>query len=417
VDLDAALGSYAAFVLHRVPWGADVRRFITQARVAGKPVVFDTDDLVFEPEAQEHIAVLRALDKVERAVYLHGLKRFRRTMRECDGVLVSTEPLRLAGSRYNARVEVVYNAVSDEMVRQADEAVAAAPDEGRGVTIGYFSGTPTHDVDFLEAADAVLWALERYPEVTFRAVGAVTLDSRFDAFSRRVHRLPLQPWKRLPELQAQTDVNVAPLEPGNPFTDCKSCLKYIEAGLVGRPTIASPRRDFVRAIEHGRNGLLADSPDEWREAIRTLVESPERRREIGQTAFEDVRRNHTVRARARGMRDSLAALAHPADVPLQVNVVGSGEHVRALADDLRNRGHSVRVYEDSAPGLAPADVTLATDRSTSRIVAAHDRSLFKLVLGDKSDSGLASIRAESGEELERVLLETCFVRLQAPTAS
>jgi glycosyltransferase involved in cell wall biosynthesis len=433
VDLERALDSYAAFVLHRVPWSGDVRGFLERAHLEEKPVLFDTDDLVFEPEAHEHVAALRELDEAERSLYVHGLRRFRQTLRECDGVLVSTEPLRRAASRYHDRVEVAYNAVSDEMVRYADVALAAVASDEKAVTISYFSGTPTHNVDFLEVADAVLWALERYPAVTFRAVGSLTLDARFDAHGARVQRVPLQPWERLPELFASTDINLAPLEPRNPFTECKSCLKYIEAGLVGKPTIASPRTDFVRAIEHGRNGLLADTPEEWREAIETLVESPERRRDIGRAAFEDVRRSHTVRARSGHLLSSVASLAGGDDSrPLTVNwVVGETNrddelrNVLELADHLGRRGHIVRLYMDSVPtgdvhaevhaghdAIAPADVTLSTDEATARVVAAHDSSLFKLDYGN----GLA----ESGDQLERILRETCFVRLwtpQAPTRS
>ena len=250
--------------------------------------------------------MLAELEESERVLYVQTLRRFQRTMRASDGVLVSTEPLRDAASRFHERIEVTYNAVSDEMTAQADAAVAARPQPelraADAVTIGYFSGTHTHNKDFLQAADAVLWALDTYADVIFLAVGALTLDARFDAYGERVRRLPLQPWQQLPGILVQTDINLAPLEPRNPFTECKSCLKYIEAGLVGTPTIASPRSDFVRAIEHGRNGLLAESPDEWRDAIRTLVESPERRRAIGREAFEDVRRNHTVRARVTATR-------------------------------------------------------------------------------------------------------------------
>ena len=112
----------------------------------------------------------------------------------------------------------------------------------------------------------------------------------------RVDRLPIQPWRRLPEILATIDINLAPLEPDNPFTNAKSCVKYLEAALVGVPTIASPRPDFARTIENGVNGLLAEGAQQWSESVRGLVESERLRRKLGQAASEDVRRNHTTGA-------------------------------------------------------------------------------------------------------------------------
>jgi GT2 family glycosyltransferase/glycosyltransferase involved in cell wall biosynthesis len=424
VGLDEVLDRYEIFVLHRVAFGSDLRWFLQQAKLRGKIVLFDTDDLVFDPNVMRHVAAVEDMAEPERTLYEQGLARYAATLRRCDGVLVTTEPLRELASTLHDRVFVVPNAVSSEMVEGANAAVTQPGRQAdEGVVIGYLSGTKTHDRDFLEAADAVLGRLEKDPTARFLVVGHLKLDERFDRFGDRVERLPIQRWQDLPSILSRIDINLAPLEPDNPFTESKSCVKYLEAGLAGVPTVASAKADFLRVIKPGRNGLIADSPSGWATALSELVTSRTRRIAIGEQARSDVRREHTTVARAPLLRDTLRRLVPESlgERRLRINWVllapiaqtsGGYRNIFRIAEYLGERGHDVHAYvapvahldgldrdeivsfvessfdlrtvgvevNDSAEAprqLRPADVSLATFWTTAYDVAADPVSLFK----------------------------------------
>jgi glycosyltransferase involved in cell wall biosynthesis len=428
IDLQAAADHYECFVLSRVAWNEDVAAFFDRARALGKTVLFDTDDLIFEPDLDRHFAFLDTATEEERTAWVEEMLTYCETLERCDGAIVTTETLRRFALRRNERVEVVFNAESEELLRLANDALGGEADHvgrrsGSEITIAYLSGTPTHDRDFLEATDALLWTLENYVHTRLLIVGKLELDPRFERFGDRVTKIRKQPWQAVPGILAQVDISLAPLERENPFTESKSCLKYLEAALLGVPTVASPRDDFARAIDHGRNGFLADNRHEWREALRLLVESKDLRRSIGTAAYEDVRRNHTTKARAPLLEQALATLTpqRGADEGLSINWL-TGSNVDPLAELLAQSGHDVRVYgEGRYDDLAPADVSIATDLRSAHAVAAHGSSLFKWFLVSTVGEGQASdhlpLRQVWREpltgpgRLEQLLSTSCFVAL------
>jgi glycosyltransferase involved in cell wall biosynthesis len=93
------------------------------------------------------------------------------------------------------------------------------------------------------------------------------------------------------------DINIAPLV-DNPQRRAKSAVKYMEAALVGVPTIAARLDAYQTSIEQGVNGLLASTHAEWVDSLARLIQLPEIRQQIGEAARADVLANHTTAARA-----------------------------------------------------------------------------------------------------------------------
>src|SRR4029077_8972011 len=106
----------------------------------------------------------------------------------------------------------------------------------------------------------------------------------WDRYRDRIERIGFLGAGDLLRCIAETDINLAPLELGNPFCEGKSELKFFEAALVRVPTVASGTETFCAAVEDGISGFLARDAAEWRRAIELLIASESRRKAMGEAA-------------------------------------------------------------------------------------------------------------------------------------
>src|SRR5712691_9670225 len=146
------------------------------------------------------------------------------------------------------------------------------------------SASPTHQKDFGECEAALLSVMAQHPQVRFRLVGYLDLGPHWERYRNRVERLGFLPAAEMLRCLGEIDINLAPLELGNPFCEGKSELKFFEAALVGVPTVASATETFAAAIENGVSGLVARDAVEWRNALELLVTSESRRKAMGEAA-------------------------------------------------------------------------------------------------------------------------------------
>lgn len=293
-------------VLCRARYTDKLNHMITRARNMGRQVVFDVDDLVVDPD-YTHLLV-HTLDKDMESdsvweQWFGDIGRLAAVLRLCDRVITTNEYL---ASRIRAcsgkEVRIVPNFINREQldvslhILNAKKASRFARD-GR-IHLGYFSGSPSHDKDFELISGALARVLSEDPRLRLRVVGYLNVKGPVLHHQDRIERVPMQDFLNLQCMIGSTEINLVPLQ-DNVFTNCKSELKYFEAGIVGTNTVASPTFTFRQAIKDGINGYLAGSY-EWQSKLSLAIDSLDAGSEayiqMAECAFRDCQRKYSTDA-------------------------------------------------------------------------------------------------------------------------
>jgi len=280
--------SASAAVLHRVALDSYVEKVLHFLRSRGALIVLDADDFLYDPSIMRWIDSPDFQDTVRARLYREEIMRHRAGLDRCDAITASTEFLGEMLGSFGKPVRTHRNAYNLDMLRLSNLAYQNRQQQTDRVVIGYASGTRTHDQDFAMIKPVLAALMERYPMIELWLMGPISAGEDWGGLQERVRSFPLVAWRDLPHRLAMLDINLAPLLPESPFNQAKSEIKYMEAGLVRVPTVASITDAFRYAIQHGRNGFLAGSPDEWRLALERLIEHPAERQAMGEAAYQDV---------------------------------------------------------------------------------------------------------------------------------
>lgn len=299
---------HEVLVLHRTPFTGTVGRLIDSVHSRGGLVLADVDDLIFDPSAFQWINTPDFADPVRASLYQHEMQLQQHTLLAADGVLASTDYLARIVQKMGKPVWVHRNAANLDMLAQSEHAREnKRPPDDRYV-IGYASGTPTHNLDFAMISPALMRTLDTLPQAELWLIGPLDLAPEWQAYGQRVRRFKAVPWRELPFWLSQLDVNLAPLLLDNPFSQSKSEIKFMEAALVGVPTIASATDAYQFAIRHGENGLLARAVEEWQSALQQLID-PEYRAALAEKGLQDAMAHYSPQIRARQLVDTLITIA------------------------------------------------------------------------------------------------------------
>lgn len=275
-------------VLYRVPGFDAVMSIAEYALSLNKLLIYDLDDLVFDRDQLEK-KFSGNRGQLTQKVYrdlLSGADLYRKLMSITPFCIVSTESLKeqVEGTG-EVTGYILPNGLSTTLMEALEPGFATGDPES--VIIFYGSGTKTHDADFMMVTPVLLDLLDQQPHTKLVIAGPLLIDPEFEQFGNRVQTIEFLEYASYLEVLKCIHINIAPLEPGV-FADCKSEIKWLEAGMLGVPSVVSGTRTFRQAIRQGETGFLADTPAEWRSMLGELIADADLRSRIGEAAHADI---------------------------------------------------------------------------------------------------------------------------------
>jgi glycosyltransferase involved in cell wall biosynthesis len=244
-----------------LPW---LPTWMEVARLQGVPYVVDYDDAWFH----------RYENHWSRPLLRHKIDA---VMRVAHTVVAGNDYLARRARQAGARaVEIVPTAIDLERYRDVPPRA-----EDDSVVVGWI-GIPLN-AHYLQIIEPALREVSSTASVKLHVVGA-PVPPQFKGINAEGF-----PWTEDTEIAriAAFDVGIMPLHDTS-WERGKCAYKLLQVMAAGKPVVASPVGANAQVVEHGVNGFLANTSEEWVEALRTLAADPGLRERMGAAARRTV---------------------------------------------------------------------------------------------------------------------------------
>ena len=280
-------------VIIRVKWTHMLDQIIKRAKQNDIKVLFDIDDLIFDINYFD--VVMNAINVEftcgrDYEFWFSNISRIGLTASKADGFIAPNEILASKlHENYDKPYKVIPNSLNEEQVLVSEKYRVSKSDVSSEspFSIGYFSGSPTHQNDFNLVSCEIRQLLDEYDDIELLIVGYMDFDKEMQEYieNNRVRFIPHVDFIELQRLIATVDINIVPLV-NNIFTNCKSELKFFEAAIVNTITLASPTYAYKNSIVDGSNGFLC-TEGQWYPKIKDIYNGKVDLKEITECAYSE----------------------------------------------------------------------------------------------------------------------------------
>lgn len=284
------INRYDVFIFHRPVWGTKLKKIVKKLEITDKCAFASYDDLIFGSEFALESSLYKR-GETEKKDVIRLFDNNLKAMSLFKKIIVSTSELaKRVKSLSDAEVVISHNALTLRDLSRAKLLNTAYRGEGsKRKIITYLSGTKSHDNDFKFIIEPLSELLNKYNgDIELHIVGPLSYDEK----KIKAKKFLDVQYHKLSQIASRAYLNIAPLEI-NPFTMCKSGLKFFESGLVKVPSLVSPIPDMLRFSDSG--GLsFAKNPDDWYREISRLVENESLRDQKAALSYNYTIKNCTM---------------------------------------------------------------------------------------------------------------------------
>jgi len=262
---------------------------LQEARRLGLRVFYDIDDPIFDAGLIAGNEGLQRLSADIRFSQVAQAPGFALALAATDGLIGSPPNLAaLMGETallQNRRLPTFVWRNAAQRPAGVGEPAPAATSSPR-LTLGYFSGSLSHEADFDIMLPALTKLMRERQDIDLLIGGHTGTRPKLAPFAGRIRRLPFAGYADYLRNIAACDLVLVPLST-DPFNDHKSAVRFLDAALMRRPVLASSVGDYPSLIEDGVTGWLAGRGD-WAGKLRLAVGSRQQLARVGQNAGADV---------------------------------------------------------------------------------------------------------------------------------
>jgi glycosyltransferase involved in cell wall biosynthesis len=254
-------------------------------------LVYDTDDATYLRPAFTPSTPFQRLRRFDKVAEVASHARW---------VSVATEPIAAWARQHNRNVSVVPMAVD---LAEYDRVRPPTHSASERVVLGW-AGT-AGGLRYLEALAPVLRDLSARKSIVVRVISGGFRDVCLPGVP--VEARPWQARTALAEMK-DFDIGLVPLD-DTPFEQAKFPFKLLQYLALGVPAVSARIGVACDVVEHGRSGLLAGSPDEWRAGLETLIDDADLRKRMASAGHDTVAAHYTIDRVAPLVLDGLSLAA------------------------------------------------------------------------------------------------------------